>query len=74
MLRAPAANLVVRADLHPALVDLLLTVAQGVHREGDVVTPPGAYPSLTGAAFPLAAQAERFYLRGPPLLQRHMPF
>lgn len=71
---APTASLVARRDLHPALVDLILTVARTAHADGDILSPVGRYPSPDGVSFPLADQAQRFYDRGPPFLQRWLPF
>lgn len=71
---APAANLVARADLHPALVSLLLEAATEVHRQGGLFEEPGAFPSPKHLEFPLSAGARRFYENGSPLLQRYLPF
>ncbi|WGF86863.1 TAXI family TRAP transporter solute-binding subunit [Marinivivus vitaminiproducens] len=73
-LLASTATLVARADLHPALVDLLLLAAQEVHAQGDLFTPPETFPSQVGASLPLDESAERFFQRGPPFLQRYLPF
>ena len=71
---ATTADLVVRADLHPAVKDLLMVAAQEVHEEGTLFSPPGRYPARFQTALPLAPEALRFYENGPPLLQRWMPF
>jgi TRAP transporter TAXI family solute receptor len=71
---ATTADLVVRADLHPALKELLVMAAQEVHGPGSVLNPPGRFPSRYATALPLAPEAARFYENGPPFLQRYMPF
>jgi len=74
VLLAPAANLVVRADLHPALIDLLLVAAQEVHGEGGWFERAGEFPSADYLEFPISPDARRFYKYGPPFLQRFLPF
>lgn len=73
-LLAPAANMAARADLHPAIVDLMLLAATDVHREGGWFEDYGAFPQAQLLAFPLSPEAARFYKHGPPFLQRFMPF
>lgn len=71
---ATTADLVVRADLHPALKDLLMVAAAEVHRAGSLFSPPGTYPARYQTDLPLAPEAARFYADGPPFLQRYLPF
>ncbi|MEM7170898.1 MAG: TAXI family TRAP transporter solute-binding subunit [Pseudomonadota bacterium] len=73
-LLAPAATLVAREDLHPALVNLLMQAAEEVHEKGDVLTEPGHFPSDERVEFPLSDEAKRFHKSGPPFLQRYLPF
>ena len=73
-LLAPAANLVVDAEVHPAVIDLLLQAAEAVHADGDWFEAPGEFPQAGLLAYPLASEAKRFYKHGPPLLQRFLPF
>lgn len=73
-LLAPLATLVVRADTHPALVDLLLQAASEVHGEAGVFQKPREFPRATEVDFPLAAEAERYYTSGKTFLQRYLPF
>lgn len=73
-LLAPAAGLVANPELHPALVDLLLLAAREVHGPGGWFERWGEFPTSDFRAFPLNAEAERFYQYGPPLLQRVLPF
>ncbi|MEJ2326684.1 MAG: TAXI family TRAP transporter solute-binding subunit [Chromatiaceae bacterium] len=73
-LSAVTANLVARDDLHPALVDLLITAANEVHGGGDLLAPPGTFPSPRHSDFALQPDALRHYKNGPPFLQRYLPF
>lgn len=73
-LLASTATLVAKDELHPALVNLLMLAAQQVHAQGDLFTPPETFPSAVGVSPPQDESAERFLLRGPPFLQRYMPF
>ncbi len=73
-LLAASANLVVRDDLHPALMDLLLQAAQQVHETGGWFEENGQFPAPEYLVYPLSSEAERFYKYGPPLLQRYLPF
>lgn len=71
---APAATLVARESLHPALIDLLLRAAVDVHREGALFERPGEFPSPRYVDFELSDEARRYYRSGPPFLQRYLPF
>jgi TRAP-type uncharacterized transport system substrate-binding protein len=71
---AATASLVVRADLHPALMQLLLQAAQRVHGRAGWFSVHGEFPNANAAEFALAPEAERFYRNGPPFLQRYLPF
>lgn len=73
-LLAPTAMLVVRSDIHPALVPLLLTAARRIHGKGDAVSDPGEFPSASYCDFSVSEDARHFYRSGPPVLQRLLPF
>lgn len=73
-LLAPAANLVVHPDLHPAIIDLMLQAASSVHRDGGWFEGRGEFPQAALLAYPLSDEAARYYKDGPPFLQRFMPF
>ena len=74
VLIAPAATVVVSPDIHPALIDLMLLTMHDAHRQGGHLESPGAFPSAQFVTFPLDDAARRFYDRGPPFLQRYLPF
>jgi TRAP transporter TAXI family solute receptor len=74
ILLAPAAQLVAREGFHPALIDLLLQTAEGIHGPGGLFEEPDEFPSTKYLDFPLDKEARRFYESGPPFLRRHLPF
>ena len=71
---APAALLVVRSTLHPALASALLEAARRVHARGDALSAPGEFPSTHYVDLPLSEDAEHYYRYGPPFLQRVLPY
>jgi TRAP-type uncharacterized transport system substrate-binding protein len=71
---AATASLVARADLHPALVQLLVQAARQVHGGAGWFHDAGTFPSAARAEWPVAAEAERYLRAGPPWLQRYLPF
>ena len=74
MLVAPTAQLVARADLHPALINLLLQVAEKVHFQGGGFEKKGQFPTPMYIDFRLSEEAARYYKSGPTFLQRYLPF
>jgi TRAP transporter TAXI family solute receptor len=74
VLLAPAATLVVRRDFHPALVDLFLVTAAGVHARRGLFEAPKQFPSPDHLEFPLMNEAQRYHQSGPPFLARFLPF
>lgn len=73
-LLAPAATLVVRHDLHPALIGLLVNAAKEVHSGPGLFQKPNEFPQAVDTELPIDADAARYYKNGPPLLQRYLPF
>jgi uncharacterized protein len=73
-LLAPAAALVAREDLHPAIIDRLIQVAVEVHGGGQLFTEPGQFPSSRFVDIPINPQAERYLRLGPTFFRRHLPF
>jgi TRAP transporter TAXI family solute receptor len=74
LLLAPTANILVRDDIHPALVDLLMQAIAEVHGGPGIFQKPGEFPSVRDVTFPVSPEAQRFYKGGPPFLQRYLPF
>jgi TRAP transporter TAXI family solute receptor len=71
---APAAILVVRDDIHPALVDLLMDAATDISGDIGMLRNEGEFPSPKGVDIPLSVDAERYMKNGPSFLHRHLPF
>ncbi len=71
---APTANLVVRDDIHPALVSLLMQAANEVHGDSGMLHKAGEFPSSKYLDIPQSLDARRYIKDGPPFLQRHLPF
>jgi TRAP transporter TAXI family solute receptor len=71
---APAAQLVIREDMHPALVHLLLEAIAKVHHERQDFAPEGRFPAASLVDFPLDADAARFLEKGPSFFYRYLPF
>jgi len=73
-LLAPAAALVAREDLHPAIMDRLILAATEVHGGGQLFTEPGQFPAPRFVDIPMSPDAERYLKSGPTFFRRHLPF
>jgi TRAP-type uncharacterized transport system substrate-binding protein len=73
-LLAPTVKLVVRADLHPAHVTLLLKAASEIHGNANLLQKEHEFPLGSDTEVPLSPDAQRFYKSGPPFLQKYLPF
>jgi len=73
-LLAPAAALVARESLHPALVDLFVQAAVKIHSQGQDFERPGEFPSDLHLDFPQSSEAARVLTNGPTFLRRYLPF
>lgn len=73
-LLAPAAVLVARDGIHPALIDLVLGAAKEVHGPRQLFAKRGDFPSAAYLDFPLDRQAQRYLESGPSFLRRYLPF
>lgn len=70
----PMANLVARNDMHPALIDLVLSAASETFGPGGMFEQPGRFPSPDFVEFPLSADAKRYFESGLRFLHRILPF
>ena len=68
------ANLVARADLHPALTYVILDATERVHNKSGLFQKAGEFPSGRDTDLPLSDVARQFYKSGRPFLQRYLPF
>jgi TRAP-type uncharacterized transport system substrate-binding protein len=73
-LLAPTTNLLVRKELHPALIFLLLDAAVEIHSRAGWVNKRGEFPAPKEMDFPSSKYAERFYKSGRPFLLDYLPF
>jgi TRAP transporter TAXI family solute receptor len=72
---APTVELVAHSELHPALVDVLLSAAYQVHGRASVIQSAGEFPNTTAYLFPLDQEAERYYKTGSKsVVYRYLPF
>jgi TRAP transporter TAXI family solute receptor len=73
-LLAATATLVVREDVHPVIVRFLLKTAETVHSRPGLFEAPNAFPSDAFVELPLHEVARRYLRKGPPFLERYLPF
>jgi hypothetical protein len=73
-LLATTTNLIVRKNLHPAMMFLLLDAAVDIHGDAGWVNKAGEFPSPKSQDIPLSDIAERFYKSGRPFLLDYLPF
>ena len=71
---ASTTSLVARERTHPALIQLFVQAAAGIHNQAGWIARAGQFPTPQHTEFPLAKEAERYYKTGAPLLQRYLPF
>ncbi len=71
---APTATLVAREDLHPALVDLFVQAAAGIHGGAGWFQKRDEFPTARYTEIPVSPAARKYYQSGPPFLQRYLPF
>jgi len=71
---ASTITLVVRDDVHPALVYLLMSIVDDVHEPPSLLHKENEFPSDKDTDLPLSPQAEAYYRSGKPFLQRYLPF
>jgi TRAP transporter TAXI family solute receptor len=73
-LLSPTTNLIVRKDLHPALIYLLLKASVEIYGGASWVNKAGEFPTLTKQDDPISEQAQRFYKSGGSWLYAYLPF
>ncbi|MGC9418078.1 MAG: TAXI family TRAP transporter solute-binding subunit [Rhodovulum sp.] len=71
---AMVAQLVARDDLHPSLVDRLVTAARDIHSGADAITPAGRFPAAEPGPLPMNAYAATLIREGPSSLQDILPY
>ena len=73
-LLAPTTNLIVRDNVHPALIYLLLEAAVEIHSGAGWVHKAGEFPALKTQDFPISDQAQRYFKSGGSVLYDYLPF
>jgi hypothetical protein len=68
------AMLAARADLHPALIDLLLDAAREIHAGQGYFEKAGEFPNVVRIHLPVSTEADRHMRFGPSFLHRYLPF
>lgn len=71
---SPTVELIARANLHPALSDLLLEAATEVHSRPGLTNKRGEFPSSRENEYRISPDAVRYYKSGKSFLYRYMPF
>ena len=71
---AANANIVARADAHPAIAFLLMETASEVHAGSGLVHNVKQFPNEQSLQFPQSDESKRFFKTGRPFLQRYLPF
>jgi TRAP transporter TAXI family solute receptor len=70
----PTVELISRANLHPALCDLLLEAARDVHGRATLLQHRDEFPSPLQQEFKISEEATRYYKSGKTFLYRSLPF
>lgn len=70
----PVASLIANHDFHPSLTPLILAAAREVLKDGSLLDKPGTYPAPSTSRLPMLDEADYFYKKGLPILQRYLPF
>lgn len=66
-------DVVVRKDIHPAVLYALLLAMDAEHKGQTLVSDAGEYPRQSGAALPIHPLAEAWRKSGTPWLYTHLP-
>ena len=66
-------KVLVRSDVHPEIVQLLLQTMVEVHGGRQIFQRSGEFPNSTDTEYPVAPAAIDFYKNGPSFMQRHVP-
>lgn len=66
-------KVLIRSDLNPEIVQLLLQAMKEVHGGADLFHRSGEYPNGSDSEYTVAPIAIDFYKNGPSLMQRHLP-
>jgi len=74
ILLAATASLVIREDLHPDIIYLLLTKVISVHKTGGLLEKEDQFPSAQFVDFPINEKAKQYIQTGPTWFYSIFPF
>jgi hypothetical protein len=66
-------KVLVRSDLHPQIVQVLLQTMVEAHGGANIFQRSGEFPNSTDPEYPVAPAAIDFYKTGPSFMQRYLP-
>jgi TRAP-type uncharacterized transport system substrate-binding protein len=64
----------VRKEIHPAIIDLLAQTIMEVHGPPGIFQRVDEFPTQSDPEYPMSDEARDFYRNGPSLLNRYLPF
>jgi TRAP-type uncharacterized transport system substrate-binding protein len=64
----------VRKEIHPAIIDLLTQAILEAHSSPGLFQKVGDFPTQTDPEYPVAQSARDFYKSGPSYMNRYLPF
>lgn len=67
-------KVLIRSDLHPQIIQLLLQTMVEAHSGPDIFQRSGQFPNSADTEYPVAQSARDFYKNGPSFLNRYLPF
>jgi hypothetical protein len=67
------AKVLIRDDLHPAIVQLLAQIMKEEHQGSGLFQRRGEFPSIEDPEFPVSRLAADYYKNGPSFLARYLP-
>jgi TRAP-type uncharacterized transport system substrate-binding protein len=70
---ATTVRILIRDDLHPQTVSLLLQILIKEHGGPGIFQRAGEFPTQIDPEYPMAASVTDFYKNGPSFLQRYLP-
>jgi TRAP-type uncharacterized transport system substrate-binding protein len=68
------AKVLIRDNLHPAIVQLLAQAMKEEHQRPGLFQRSGQFPATEDPEFPVSAIASDYYKNGPSFLARYLPF
>ena len=71
---SPTVEIIARADLHPALSDMLIEAAREVHGRANLFQKAGEFPAPLEHEYRISDDAARYYKSGKTFAYRHLPF